>query len=271
MKYLWGAVVLLICFQSWAITVPPKYNLKAQNGGVLTYKHKSEDIYAITVDVSKANVIFGSTLTYDSEDTYTKGRLKDHWDNNGSNQTAAIVNGQFFDRLGWPHKNYTSDPAKLVFPTKSNYSVVSNGVHDSLTTRSIIINSSGKVYFREGFSRAIFNNNNIKEYLTGLKPDTNKKPDKNIGRNYIGGIQTKGCNPSRSQCEYTHLIFFIAKNSNHYDMLSQLSQWGVHAKARLMMDGSASAQMIVENASNGAYTAITTSRKVPNAILIENK
>jgi hypothetical protein len=268
-KLLWIAFTLF-SQQIFAVTAPAKYGLLEKNDGVTTYKHRNEKIYAIVVDTSKANIIFGGTMDYDSEDTYRKGSIQDHWDRHSSSQTVAVLNGGFFDRLGWPNKNYTTAPAKLVFPTKSDYSVISSGVHDPLATRSLIVNSSGKVFIREGFNRTIFNSSNVKEYLTGLKPDTNKSPDEDIGRNYIGGIPKNNCDPSTQSCEYSHIIFFIADSANHYDMISQLTQWNVPSKSQIMMDGSDSAQMILQS-FDGSFTKQTTLRKIPHSIIIENK
>ena len=230
---------------------------------------KKKSIHSIRFIAHKINFIFIFQQNINKHNSQ-KGSIQDHWDRYSSPQKVAVLNGGFFDRLGLPYKNRTTDPAKLVFPTKGDYIVISGGVHDPLATRSLIVNSSGKVFIREGFNRTIFNSSNTKEYLTGLKPDTNKSPNENIGRNYIGGIPKENCDLSRPSCEYSHIIFFIAESANHYDMLSQLSQWRIPAKSRIMMDGSDSAQMILQS-SDESFTEQVTKRKIPHSIIIENK
>ena len=114
---------------SWAGVSPPSYYSQyAKDGAVTTYKHNNEDIYAIVVDTSDANINLGGNLGYAGSNTYFKGSITEHWNFNADSGTVAVVNGQFFDILGSSYKYFTPDPARLVYPIKSNWSPLSSGI-----------------------------------------------------------------------------------------------------------------------------------------------
>lgn len=256
---------------SWAYpTIPSTYYRYMKNDAISIYKSRSEDIYAIVVTTADADISFGGNLGSGNEiDTYYKGTITEHFDENSNSDTVAVINGQFFDVMGTFLKYKTTDPAKLVYPVKSNYTKLSSTIYDTnYTLRSLLINSSGQVYIREGFSQVLFNSSAIKEYIVGLYPSAVKNPDSAIGRHYIGGITKDACNPSTTICEYEYLIFFIAKSSTHYNMLSQMSLWGIPAKSRIMMDGSGSAQMYIDKTTPLILKG--DGRYIPNSIIIGN-
>ncbi len=275
MKKIFFITILLIGFviSSFAIaypSVPSVYSTLVQNGAITTYKHNTDNVYAIVVDVANADFNFGGNVGYYSNDAYYKGSITEHWNTNSNSDSAVAVNGQFFDILGVSYKYFLPNPARLIYPVKSNYSIISSEIYDNnFSLRSLIVNSSNNVYIRDGFSEILFNSSNIKEYMVGLYPYAVKDPNTNTGRNYIGGIPETGCNPNNNTCEHDYLIFFIATNKTHYDMLYQMSLWNIPSKSRIMMDGSGSAKMYLYT-DEGPTVLNGDLRLIPNSIIINN-
>jgi len=244
--------------------VPYGFKLIKNSYGSKMYKKtiiQGVQMYAVVVDMDKANIEF-DTLDHVYAGKYERKTMKEWWNNYSNYSTFAMVNGQFFDY---------GTPSKLAFPLKANGRVIPSYT-DKGIKRSLLINNNGKVYIRNGYSKSLLKSSNVKDMLVGLSPLVSKKKWSPIGRNYIGGIPRENCNPSKSSCDYKYLIFFIGEQQSQPNMLMRVKKWGVKEKSIVMMDGSASSQLISGSTEvyGHRYPVISkgTKRAVPHVITI---
>ncbi len=262
-------------------TVPSGWQQKESfvTGSAKLYKKGSDDFYVVAVDVSEAKIKVGGTNSYYSDgnrEYFYTDSIENYWyDNrdyvdiyNGTYQNLfAVLNGQFYD--------HTRNPTELSFPVKSEGTILTdNNGEGHLVKRSLLINSSGKVYIREGVTSSLLNSSSIKEFITGLHPDE----DKNgwawfVGRHYIGGIPEGNCNPSTSSCAYEYILFFVNEDAQQSTMEFEIAKWGVPRKSIIMMDGSGSSQLKTTNYSAYGRNAKfkKDKRPLPNTILLYGK
>ncbi|MFQ3247168.1 MAG: hypothetical protein ACI9SP_003823 [Arenicella sp.] len=250
-----------------AVNIPSSYEFYSSIGNVTTYKHKWFSTYAVVVKSRNASVSFGGHVGVAGNDKYYRDAILGH--RNQNSNAVAVMNGQFFDVLGADY--YSTQPARLMFPIKSNWATISSGNYDnSIPLRSLFIDNYGRAYFQEGFSQSIFNNSSIKEYLTGIHPNHGISPYATIGRNYIGGIPSSNCNPDYATCEAEYLVFIIANKATRSGMINQLDEWATHPKFRMMMDGSGSAQFSLKTYTGTSTILSGDNRKIPHSITISN-
>lgn len=267
------------------VYVPSDYSLVARQGGIDVYKHKTQNTYAMLVDVVSSDFDFsgikGSAGTDSSgHNMYSTGTISEQWNLNSYNlsQPVFMVNGSFFNSVSDAHLGSTF----LSYPVKGNYkSLNSLNTDPRFPLRNLVINSSGKAYFNDGFDINLFNKSTTKELMTGLIPSTAKSPSELIGRNYIGGLPSTGCNPDTStiNCSMDYLVFFISFSSTHANMVTQMNNWKIPQKSRIMMDGSGSAQLLIRtskfnytnNGNGDSIILVKKDRPIPNVILVGNK
>lgn len=267
------------------VYVPSDYSLVSRQEGIDIYKHKYQNTYAMRVDVIRSNFDFSGTMGSAGTDSrghnlYYTGNILDQWNLNSYNlsQPVFMVNGSFFsfDKSNYiKTKNYTF----LSYPVKGNFKSLSSlNTDPTFPLRNLVINSSGKAYFNDGFDIALFNKSTTKEFMTGLIPSKEKSPTDLIGRNYIGGLPSMGCYPDAMSinCSMDYLVFFISFSSTHENMLTQMNNWKIPQKSRIMMDGSGSTQLLIRTSNfnytnNGTGDDIFGSRNIANTILVGNK
>lgn len=258
--------------------VPSGWNLKDKfvTSSVKLYQKASDDFYVVAVNMNQAKIEFGGNAGYFYTSTgnkfytdtisnyYYKYRNYVDIDGNTYNNLFSVINGQFFD-------NNNQNTTSLSFPLKSKGIILNsfNG-ETNLTKRSLLINTDGKTYIREGFNDILFNSNSIKEYVVGLNPAESKNRLIGfVGRNYIAGIPDGTCDPIKTSCEYKYLLFFINKYSSQSNMETEIAKWGVPSKSIIMMDGSGSTQL--QTSQFTLYGYIVDKRKLPNTFLIYGK
>ena len=261
-------LVLMIMFtglNAGSYTVPNGFSLIKNSYGAKLYRNYYAHMYAVVVDMDKATINF-DTLENSYGDKYEKYTMQKWWNDYSDYRTFAIVNGQFF--------NHLQNPSKLAFPLKSNWNIITSHVDDNLAKRTLIINNDGTTYIKNGYSSYYLNN--TKNVIVGLNPSVDKggflKSLAPIGRNYIGGISKGNCNPNIATCSYKYLIFFIGEKHSQPNFLSRIRQWGVSDKSIVMMDGSASSQLISGNIKVYGYKIPGSNsgrkRPVPHVITI---
>lgn len=266
------------------VYVPSDYSLVARQGGIDVYKHKTQNTYAMLVDVVSSDFDFSGTMGSAGTDgsghnLYHTDSISKQWNLNSYNlsQPVFMVNGSFFKSASSAYSVSTY----LAYPVKGNYkSLNSLNTDPSFTLRNLVINSSGKAYFNEGFDISLFNKSSTKEMMTGIVPAPVKSTNDLIGRNYIGGLPSIRCNPDTTSvnCSMDYLVFFISFSSTHANMVTQMNNWKIPQKSRIMMDGSASTQLFI-NTSNFNYLnqgpgdgiPFFNYRPIPNVILVGNK
>lgn len=264
--------------------VPSTYTLSSQKGDIFVYQHTNQNTFAIVVDTAKSQFDFGGTMGYAGDGKYYRGDILEHWNKNSSRlaKPVLMVNGSFFQFKPIEYKLSTS--VTLSFPLKdgyTNYSV--KNTDPSNDFRSLYIKSSPSgvdtVHMVNGIRDNIganidfniFHDSATKSYITGLVPAPIKNPNSKIGRNYIGGIPTLGCNPRKALCNLQYLVFFIAFSSTHDNMVKQMDDWQILSETRMMMDGSGSTQIFLNTTGNYMNKGDDNGRKIPNVILVGNK
>lgn len=280
MKYFYMLFVLLVSTVVNAgygpVFVPQNYVLQKTQGGISIYKHNTQNTFVMLVDVASSEFDFSSTMgsagvNSDGFNLYHTGDILEQWNLNSTKLATPVfmVNGSFF---AYTPTAILLGKTYLSFPVKGNYRTLNNKVADSSEpVRNLVINSSGKAYFNDGFNLSLFNSSTTKEMMTGLIPNLKKDPNSSIGRNYIGGLPSVGCLPDSTtqNCSMDYLVFFVSFSSTHANMLTQMNDWRIPNKSRIMMDGSGSTQLFIS--AGFKYFNKVDGRKFPNAILVGNK
>ena len=262
-----GVLVLMVILVSGLnagnYTVPNGFKLIKTSYGAKMYKDSSIDMYAVVVDMDKSTIEF-DTFDHSYGDKYERHTMQKWWNDYADYSTFAMVNGQFF--------NHKINPSKIAYPVKADGNIITSHVDNNDAKRSLLVSNSGEVYIRNGYNSFFMNSYNIKDMIVGLSPSVEKKKWWPIGRNYIGGIPRGNCNPNVSSCTYRYIIFFIGKGQSQPNFLSRIMYWGVKEKSIVMMDGSASSQLISDNIKVYGYRIPGLSsgqkRPVPHVIKI---
>jgi hypothetical protein len=170
---------------------------------------------------------------------------------------SVVVSGSFHDNYGRP-----------AFPLRINnwratygYACsILEGMNDLLMLT--IRNQETRAYISP-FSLTEFNSSSIApDVVVGLKPNFPKDPTARIGRNYVGLI-----NPYNQG--FGTVIFLTSKSLTQSEAVTILKTKGCPPDQIMQLDGSTVAQLSKRNSSGTWDHLITSTRKMPQAFLIE--